>query len=211
MLERAAQTLRLSESDDLLVCEALHRHDQSELTRRFAKAALERWPERPVFVYFDAAARFGASLWRLSEREWTRLDRAFDQARAQGDERTASRIGRMLSDPGIEASLEETDLDDREAFGPDDVRSAMEMMLALGGVDRFLDTARQELGKTTFDRLRRDFKGSKKEFAQSLFEAMLPTGPEPVLPSLIVVPERPRARASSPSPAAKNQPDLFDE
>jgi tetratricopeptide (TPR) repeat protein len=209
MLERAAQTLRLSESDDLLVCEALHRHDQSELTRRFAKAALERWPERPVFVYFDAAARFGASPWRMNEREWKRLDRAFDQARTQGDERTASRLGRMLSDAGIEAPHEETDLDDREAFGPDGVRSALEMMLALGGVDRFLDTVRQEMGKTTFDRLRRDFKGSKKEFAQSLFEALLPPGPEPVRPDRIVVVDRPPARASS--PAAKNQPDLFDE
>jgi tetratricopeptide (TPR) repeat protein len=211
MLERAANTLRLTESDDLLVCEALHRHGQSELTHRFAKAALERWPERPVFVYLDAAARFGASPWRMGEREWKRLDRAFDQARTQGDQRTASRLGKMLSDTGFAAPQKDmaSDADDLDVFGPDGIRAVMEAMLAFGGVDRLLDTARQELGKTTFDRLRRDFKGSKKEFAQSLFDLLLPTGPELALPDRIVVLDRPPARASS--PAAKNQPDFFDE
>jgi hypothetical protein len=83
------------------------------------------------------------------------------------------------------------------------------MMLGLGGVDRFLDMARQELGKTTFERLRRDFQGSKKEFAQSLIEVLMPAGPELVLPDRIVVPQRPAAKASS--SAARTQPDFFDE
>jgi tetratricopeptide (TPR) repeat protein len=211
MLERAADTLRLAESDDLLLCEALHRHEQAELTYRFAKAALGRWPERPVFVYFEVAARFSASPWRVAERDWKRLKRAFDQARAQGDQRTASRLGKLLSDPGFGAPQEDraVDADDLEAFGPDDVRSVLEMMLGLGGVDRFLDMARQELGKTTFERLRRDFQGSKKEFAQSLIEVLMPAGPELVLPDRIVVPQRPAAKASS--SAARTQPDFFDE
>ena len=210
MLGRAAATLRFSESDHLLVCEALHRHGQPDLTRRFAAAALERWPGRPVFVYLEAAAHFGAAPWRMPQSEWKRLDRVFEQARDQGDERTASRLSKLLNaaaGPGgadMPPGLED--------LGARDVQDIMGLMLELGGEDRFLDMARQQLGKATFDQLRRDIKGSKKQFARALVKLLTAAAEsEPRPPSHIVVPESKESKGSKPSPANKNQANLFDD
>jgi cellulose synthase operon protein C len=216
MLERAAQTLQLGESDDLLICEALHRHGQTQLTSRFAKAALERWPERPVFVYLDAAARFGDTPWRMSDLEWERLDEAYEQASAQGDRRTASRIDELLGDhPEADGPFDDAHSDDPEALGPESLQAVMDVMLAEGGVERFLATARQELGKAEYDRMRREFEGTDKEFARAMLDVLLPPGPGaapgpgPTPPARAKLPQRPPSRSSS--PATVHQPDLFDE
>jgi len=201
MLERAAQSLRLGESDDLLVCEALHRHEQSELTQRFAKAALQRWPERPVFVYLDAAARFGASPWRMSEGEFNRLELAFGQARAQGDQRTATRLDRLLDDAGGAGAPGMGMPGNLDNVGPDDIRAVLDMMLSMGGEDSLLDMARRQLGKATFDQLRREIGGSKKQFARALAELLTPGQVEQSRPA-------PQRRAS---PATNNQTGLFDD
>jgi hypothetical protein len=115
MLEHAA-TLHFAERDHVLICEALNRHRQLELTGRFAAAALKRWPQRPVFVYFEALARYGDEPWRMPEHEWLRLERAFDQARAQGDQRTASRLGTLLD----AADADDDDFPDYADDDPDD-------------------------------------------------------------------------------------------
>jgi tetratricopeptide (TPR) repeat protein len=209
LIDSAAKTLSLSESDDLLVCEALLRHGQSGLACHFAKAAIERWPERPVFVYLDAAARFGSSLWRMSDSEWERLERAYQQAVDQGDQRTASRLDKMLSGPDMEEHDEETDSEDLEALRREDGRAGAQTMLSPEGLDYFLDTVRREIGKKAFDRLRREFKGSKIEFAEAMLEEIFRKDAGPTLPDPAVTGGRPPARAST--SAAQNQPDLFDE
>ena len=208
MLERAASAPHFSESEHLLVCEALHRHGQPDLTRRFAEAALERWPQRPAFVYLDAAARFGAEPWRMPQREWQRLDRVFEQARDQGDQRTAARLSKLLAAAGHGVPGDDlpSDLDE---LGADGMRGVMEMMLAFGGEDHFLDMARRQLGKATFDELRRDIKGSKKQFAQALIELLASAEAEPFRPARILPPQK--SPAPTTSPAARNQPDFFDE
>ena len=208
MLKRAAGGLSFSESDHLLVCEALHRHGQRDLTRRFAETALKRWPQRPVFVYLDAAARFGAEPWRMPQREWQRLDRVFEQARDQGDQRTAARLSKLLAAAGHGVPGDDlpSDLDE---LGADGMRGVMEMMLAFGGEDHFLDMARRQLGKATFDELRRDIKGSKKQFAQALIELLALAEAEPFRPARILPPQK--SPAPTTSPAARNQPDFFDE
>jgi len=198
LLERAARVLQFPEHDHLLVCEALHRHGQRDLTRRFAEAAVKRWPQRLVFVYLDAAARFAAEPWRMPQRERQRLDRVFDQARAQGDQRTASRLGRLL-DAGGFVSPGEDGPGDLDEFGADDIRAVMDMMLAFGGEDSFLAMARQRLGKAVFEQLRREIGGSKKQFAQALVELLTLGEPEPTRP------------ARTGPPAANNQTGLFDD
>ena len=209
MLKRAAGGLSFSESDHLLVCEALHRHGQRDLTRHFAETALKRWPQRPVFVYLDAAARFGAEPWRMPERDQQRLDRVFEQAQDQGDPRTAARLSKLLDATGAGRFDDDDLLPELGDLGPGGVRGVMAMMLAIGGEDSFLDMARAQLGKATFDQLRRDIKGSKKQFAQSLIELLVIAKPEPLPPIRILPPNRPPTRPTPPT--ASKQTGLFDD
>jgi hypothetical protein len=204
--------LQLNEPDHLLFCEALHRHGQVELTRRFAAAALARWPGRPVFVYLEAAARFGAVPWTMPQAEWERLDRVFEQARDQGDERTASRLSKLLgaaSGPG--------DFDvptGPSGFGAGAIGGALDGLLESGYEDEILDLARREMGKATFEKLRREVNGSKRQFAQALVEmlnaaAAFDAGaPGPERPKILP----PRRQVHKASAAAnQNQTDLFDD
>jgi len=215
-LERAAGMLHLSEGEHLQVCEALHRHRESELTRQFAVAALARWPKRLVFVYLEAAARFGAQPWLMPEREWKRLDDLLDQARDAGDHRTAARLGQLLdaSDGGPfdeDMSDDDGDEDEEADFGPDDLRAMLDMMLNVGGEDSLIEMARKQLGKAAVEQMRREVGGSKKKLAEALLKMlMMPTelGPRPPKP-VVVGPRKPPAR--TPMPRAQNQPNLFED
>ncbi|MDP1646619.1 MAG: hypothetical protein Q8M01_00235 [Rubrivivax sp.] len=212
MLTRAAARLQLGEPDHLLLCEALHRHGQLELTRRFAAAALARWPGRPAFVYLEAAARFGAVPWTMPHTEWERLDRVFEQARDQGDERTASRLSKLLGAASGPGAFEVPN--EPPAFGAGAIGGVLDRLLQAGYEDDILDLARREMGKTTFEQVRREVNGSKRQFAEALvamlkaaaaFDAGAP-GPEPVK---ILPPRRHVHKAAA--AANPNQTDLFDD
>jgi tetratricopeptide (TPR) repeat protein len=212
MLTRATARLQLGETDHLLLCEALHRHGQLELTRRFAAAALARWPGRPVFVYLEAAARFGAVPWTMPQTEWERLDRVFEQARDQGDERTASRLSKLL---GAASGPDAFDMPDGAPdFGAGAIGGMLDGLLQSGYEDDMLELARRQMGKATFEQLRREVNGSKRQLAEALVamlkaaaaaEAGAP-GPEPVK---ILPPRRQVHKASA--AANQNQTDLFDD
>lgn len=212
MLTRAAARLQLNETDHVLLCEALHRHGQAELTRRFAAAALARWPGRPVFVYLEAAARFEAAPWTMPQTEWSRLDRVFKQARDQGDERTASRLSKLLgaaSGPGaFDVPM------DPPAFGEGAIGGLLDRLLQSGYEDDILDLARHEMGKATFEKLRREVNGSKRQFAQALVEmlkaaAAFDAGTPSFEPAKILPPRRQLHKSSA--TANQNQTDLFDD
>lgn len=172
MLGRGAAA-QFAEPDQLLVCEALHRRSEGDLTRRYAEAALRRWPGRPVFVYLKAAASYEANPWQIPPSELQVLGQALEQAQAHGDQRTALRLRDLLSatmgDFGLPGEDDFDDLDEPE----DDVgRAMLEMMLAQGGEDHFLDIARKQLGKDVFDQLRRVIGGNKKQFARALMDML---------------------------------------
>lgn len=212
MLTRAAARTQLDESDQRLLCEALHRHGQLELTRRFAAAALARWPGRPVFVYFEAAARFEAAPWTLPQAEWERLDRVFEQARDQGDERTASRLGKLLdaaSGPDVFDGPKGP-----PALGASAIGGVLDGLLQSGYEDGILDLARRELGKATFEQLRREVNGSKRQFAEALVAmlkdaAAFDAGAAGAWPARTLPPRRPAQRASAGT--HQDQTDLFDD
>ena len=114
-------------------------------------------------------------------------------------------------------------------LGPGGVRGVMEMLLAIGGEDSFFDMARAQLGKATFDQLRRDIKGTKKQFAQALIELLVIAEPELLPPMRNLPPDRPsngppnkppnkplnrppnRPPARPTSPTANKYPGLFDD
>lgn len=202
MVERAAGRAELGESDHLLVCEALQRHRLGALTRRFAAAALARWPKRPVFVYLEAAARFGAAPWTMPRREWERLDRVYEEAQDQGDQRTAARLSRLLGEarrptarwPG---AGDEPDLEDEP--------SIEQIIEDLGGEDAFLELTRRQLGAEMFDQLRRASPGDKARLVQALAAMLASAGAGPV-----PQPRRRRRKAAG-QHAPATQKSLFDD
>ena len=219
-LHTASAAVGGSESEFELICEALLRHEQRDLTRRFAAAARKRWPQRPLFDYLEAAGRYGAQPWRIPDAEWRRLDRAFERARAQGDPRTAARISKLLGGGGGGGGGRfDADLPDLPDLRPQnraagDPRGLLEVMLSVLGEDAFLDMARQQLGKSVFDALRSADRGGNKAFARAMLELMVladTPGPAPlprILPR-ILPPKLPKPpKASRPS---RHQPDLFDD
>lgn len=212
MLTRAATRLQLGEADHLLLCEALHRHGQLELTRRFAAAALARWPGRPVFVYLEAAARFAAEPWTMPQTEWERLDRVFEQARDQGDARTASRLSKLLgatSGPGaFDVPM------GPPALGAGAIGGMLDSLLQSGYEDEILELARREMGKALFEQYRREVNGSKRQFAEALVEmlkaaAAVDAGASGLERPKMLPPRRPVHKASA--AADPNQTDLFDD
>jgi cellulose synthase operon protein C len=212
MLTHAAARLQLNETDHLLLCEALHRHGQVELTRRFSAAALARWPGRPVFVYLEAAARFGAVPWTMPQTEWERLDRVFERARDQGDERTASRLSKLLGAASGPGAFDVPN--GPPAFGAGAIGGVLDRLLQSGYEDEILDLARREMGKATFERLRREVNGSKRQFAEALVEmlkaaAAFDAGAPGLEPAKILPPRRQVHKASA--AANQNQTDLFDD
>ena len=233
-LGNAAATLQLADSEYLQVCEALHRQAQPDLTLRFAQAALQRWPQRPLYLYFAAAGRLSSQPGSLPQGELQGLDRALAQARNEGDQRTATRIGKLLRETGFgwRGGHLPNDLDDEpDDVSADDVRATLDIVLAgSGGVDRFLEVARRQLGKAIFDDMRRTIKGDKRQFAEALVEllaaeasgppsspgpARLSRPPEPASPSAWPGSARtlPASKPPAPAPAPidKHQPDLFDD
>jgi tetratricopeptide (TPR) repeat protein len=217
---RGAPADQFAEAELLVVCEALHRHNRRALVRRYADAALRRWPARPVFVYLRASAAYGANPWRMPQREVLALDRALELAQASGDQRTALRLNDLLAAATGYTGLPDEDEDDYLGGLPgDDVGTMLEMMLAALGEDAFLAMVRKQLGKSAFEEMRRDFGGNKKQFIRALIELLAAVGPPPGLgdagayadPLPVVPLKPPRRRKRHTAPPDDMQKDLFDD
>lgn len=167
-LKRAA-TGPFSEADQRLACEAFQRHGETGLLRTYAAAALERWPQRPLFVYFAVAADHGDNPEQIPRRERLALETALNAAKSEGDRRTVQRIISLL-DP----------LDDARSFSdgipfgamPDNPRALLEMMLDIAGERDFLDFVKESIGKQAFIDLKQQSHGDKQEFMHSLIDLM---------------------------------------
>jgi tetratricopeptide (TPR) repeat protein len=211
MLERAA-AMTFEEPDHILVCETLHRRNERELTRRYAEAALKRWPRRPVFVYLRAAAIYGGNPWQIPPRELRALEQALDQAQAQGEQRTALRLRDLLTNAMGGLGPPDVDMDhELDELAGDDPRSMLEIILAMGGEEQFLDIARRQLGKQMFEELRRELGGNRKQFARALLDLLgsVALGGDPAVPGVPAPPAAPPPR--KPKPPQPGQKDLFDE
>jgi len=209
LLKRATKA-KFSEADHLSVCEAWQRFGENELLLAYAEAALKRWPGRPVFVYLRVIGRYGNYLYDIPDRELYALDKAVEDARKQGDPRTASRISALLDPP----------MDDSGPFNPFDAlpgspRAIFEMLLSMQGEEAFLDMVRNAIGKQGFAELEKQFGGNRKEFIQKLIDSMVETRgtlidnpPPEFLPPPVNLPPPPRKKFRAPPEIQK---DLFDE
>jgi tetratricopeptide (TPR) repeat protein len=85
-----------TEEDFLAVCECLQRAPHYELLEHFATHALKCW-QRPLFVYYQLYGRAEGSLDKVAERDYQRLEHAWEQAKQAQDHRTARVIDEFLS------------------------------------------------------------------------------------------------------------------
>lgn len=175
-MKRAAME-KFSEADHLLVCEALQRIGENELAVAYSEAALKHWPGRPVFVYIRAISRYGKDHYGIPQHEMSALNMAAEEARKQGDQRTAARI-RML----VASSMD--DLPDDDPFSPfdaipDNPRVIFELLLAMQGEKAFLDMVRKAIGNQEFAELKNQFGGNQKAFIQKLIDMMADMGATP--------------------------------
>lgn len=211
-LKRAAKA-KFSETDHLLVCETFQRFEEKELLLAYAEAALKRWPGRPVFVYLRAIARYGNDPYDIPDREFYVLDKAAEDARKQGDQRTASRIGALLAPP-----VHDMPFPDDGPFNPfddlpNDSRAMFELLISMQGEEAFLDMVRQGIGKQAFAELKKQFGSNQKDFIRRLIDTMVegaainPPPPTDFLPPPVNLPP-PRKKYR---PPPEIQKDLFDD
>ena len=158
---RRAAIARFPESDRRMICEALLRHREFDLVRAYAEEALKHWPDRPVFLYFKMAALYGNDSERIKPREFDDLQKAAEEARRQGDERTGIRI-RELFMQIADSGDEESDLID-----PGDL---FEAIRALGGEKNLIDLVREMIGEKLFREMEKRFGGNKDEFLREVIE-----------------------------------------
>lgn len=94
-LKRAIK--ELSKEEDLLsVCECFHQAPHYELLEYAATGALQRYPERPIFIYYQVYGRAEGEADDLNERDYDRLEGALDAAKEADDKRAVMRIARLI-------------------------------------------------------------------------------------------------------------------
>jgi cellulose synthase operon protein C len=89
---------RLDQEDDLaLVCECLHEVPCHELLEIAAARALELHPGQPLFVYYLIYGRAEGDIDDVKDRDYDRLERALEQAKATEDHRAVTAINQFFS------------------------------------------------------------------------------------------------------------------
>lgn len=94
--QRFAAALRGWPQEREATCETLRRCGLQRARLAHARAALKRWPDRPVFELHAFEARHAERWWTTGAAEIERLESALIQARDDGDMRTVHRIGEVL-------------------------------------------------------------------------------------------------------------------
>lgn len=128
------------------VCEALHRTHQFTALQAYAKRALKRWRECPVFVYHLLYASHEGESYMLSFKEMDRLHQAIERAHEDGDARTAHRIADWVH-PSLPTAI--------GPIGPAAPHANdLDAMIDQLGIDVFMDMLGASEGAEEFQALR---------------------------------------------------------
>lgn len=136
-LKRAIK--ELSKEEDLLsVCECFHQAPHYELLEYAATEALQHYPERPIFLYYQIYGRAEGESDALKERDYGRLEDALEAAKDAEDHRAVMRIARFIHQRGLFTSFP------RPRGGPRSMPMPMPMSMP-PQMRRELEEAREEL------------------------------------------------------------------
>ncbi len=148
---KSAAGLDFSLTEMERMCETWLRLELSYLRIPYARAALKRWPDAPVFVFHQIDASREETFIPISFGDRQRLEAASEGANADGDTRTAHRISELLSEsfPFMEP--------DDEPFDPFDFDERPEGLPGVGEMKRIIDMimGNNEAGETGPERVNR--------------------------------------------------------
>ncbi|TMQ75247.1 hypothetical protein ACCUM_1577 [Candidatus Accumulibacter phosphatis] len=229
-LKRAA-TGDFSESERISICETLLLREEQGLLQAYANAGLQRWPERPLFVYLATFAKHGkGAFFAMSERERQALESARKKALEDGDQRTVLRIRDLMGPPGFSSGEDLDDFDDDDDFGdlvddlPANPREVFNLLMSMGGPNEVIRMAREILPDSKFRPLERAAGGNRKKLAEMLIELLAESLANLDLPSFTASPSgglpepKPRPRSTAPKQPVQEQPvqddrqkGLFDD
>ena len=206
---RKAEGLPLDMGDFETVCETLRLVGLAQLRLDYANAALKRWPAKPLFVFHHYEAKEALGHWNRGR--WMMrhpLDDALDLARAEGDKRTAHRIGEMLGLLGhLEADDDydefEDEDEDEDDFGLGGGETPLPEALANLDPQVFIDLLQKAMGPA--------FKEMEKSYGKDVLggiRKMVASGEIPDLPpdliDFLTQPTQPPN--PPPRPPLKSQP-----
>ncbi|MGD8588271.1 MAG: hypothetical protein PVG22_05515 [Chromatiales bacterium] len=146
---RNAAKLDFTQAEMERLCESWLRLGQQKLRARYARVAVKRWPESPVFLFhqIDAGQDF---LVNLSAAERRQLETAFQRARADGDMRTAHRIGELL-DAGLSFMPP-----DEAPFDPFDFDADAPILPHGKALEQFIDELMRSKGPPEIEEMKRE-------------------------------------------------------
>lgn len=132
---KAGSRYDLSLQEAELACETLRRAALHGARLEFARAALGRWREEPVFELHAFEARHKGRTWSASDEEFARLERALDRAQDAGDMRTSHRLEELLDRLDVDSFSPSPS----QAPPPDMVRDVFGHLIEALGIDALCD------------------------------------------------------------------------
>ncbi|MCK5877267.1 MAG: hypothetical protein KAG43_06495 [Candidatus Marithrix sp.] len=84
--------IKLPKDDILSLCQCMKRIEHYELLKIFASHALKRWKRHPALIFYFMYGTVKGDVWILSEIQLEKLEIAANEAKEQGDDRTAIMI-----------------------------------------------------------------------------------------------------------------------
>jgi tetratricopeptide (TPR) repeat protein len=140
----AAAQESYSEEEMRAICDGWQRAGHHRLLETYATAALKRWKQSPVFVYYQVFARAKGASYRVSASDGDHLEQAYEDAQAQHDTRTARLIEEFrpflplgpFALPPKPQKVEREMLDLMELLGPEGL---LEIMKRMGELPRELE------------------------------------------------------------------------
>lgn len=199
---KSAARLDFSLAEMERLCEAWLRLELSDLRIPYARAALKRWPDTPVFVFHQIDASQEMFM-PISAGERQRLERAHRRARSEGDMRTVHRIEELL-DAGF--PFVEPDDEPFDPFGFDAGPGGLPDGLIL---EQIVDMLMQPGGPPEIAEMKREL-GAKG--TRSLLQEMLQEGSDPDrLDGILDGLGKPKPRKKTRNKRMKDDdPDQFD-
>ncbi|MBE9561936.1 MAG: hypothetical protein IMF12_03605, partial [Proteobacteria bacterium] len=88
--------IKLPKEDMLSLCQCMKRINHHELLKVFANHALKNWKQHPAFIFYQMYSITKGDVWYLTEQQLDKLEIAIDNAKKQGDKRTAVMIMKFV-------------------------------------------------------------------------------------------------------------------
>jgi hypothetical protein len=218
---KAGSRLELTVQESESACETLRRCALHAARLAYARAALKRWPESPMFELHAFESKYEGRYSRASHRDIERLEDALARARASGDMRTAHRIQEVMHElpflpfPPFVLPPELDEPDDEFPIPADglDIDALLDMIDHSGEMRRELKEIEQIFGRERLLEMLQDLvNGGLPEFDDDVpIDLPLPKPPRKRPKSAANKPKKPGKQAGAQDASSSEPPDKPDQ